>query len=130
MISPTVDSVQELRLPPTPQAPGQARRAVRQCLAGAPEETLEAATLLVSELVTNSVRHSGTSPHEPLIVRVANNRSAVRIEVCDWGRGFKVEPRTLPMDSAGGWGLPLVERLSRRWGVQSGPPTTVWFELG
>lgn len=130
MISPTVGSVQELRLPPTPQAPGQARRAVRQSLAGVSEETVEAATLLVSELVTNSVRHSGMSQGGSVLVRIANNRSPVRIEVCDWGRGFKLEPRSSPLDTAGGWGLPLVERLSRRWGVQQGPPTIVWFELG
>lgn len=130
MISPTVDSVQEVHLPPTPQAPGQARRVVRQTLSGVNRETLDTATLLVSELVTNSVRHSGTPPEETVVLRIAQGPSAVRVEVCDSGPGFRVEPRKAAVDAVGGWGLPLVERLSRRWGVLQGPPTTVWFELG
>ena len=129
MISPTVDSIQEVRLPPTPEAPNKARRVVKDSLSGAPEEILEAATLLVSELVTNSIRHSGVAPHDSVLLRIAKRPSGIRIEVADWGRGFKIQPRSIPLDQAGGWGLPLVARLAERWGVQTGPPTTVWFEL-
>lgn len=129
MVSPTVESIQEVRLKPTPQAPSTARRAVKETLAGASEEAVEAAVLLVSELVTNSVRHSGMSSTDSLMVRISTRPSAIRIEVADWGKGFNFEPRSTPLDQAGGWGLPLVERLSCRWGLQQGPPTTVWFEL-
>jgi len=129
VISPTVDSVKEIRLPPTPLAPGRARRAVRETLAGVAEPTLEAATLLVSELVTNSVRHAGMRSDGSVQVVIRRDRAAVRIEVADWGPGFRFQPRSTPLDQAGGWGLPLVEKLSQRWGIREGPPTTVWFEL-
>lgn len=129
MISPTVDSVRELRLPSNPQAPAMARRAVREQLEGAPAVTLDAAVLLVSELVTNSVRHAGHGPDGTVVLRICRAGPAVRIEVRDWGRGFKFTPRITPLDRPGGWGLQLVDHLSHRWGVIEGSPTTVWFEL-
>lgn len=124
-----MDSVKELHFPPTLSAPAKAREAVRSGLAGVSGRTVEAAALLVSELVTNSVRHSGTAPDETVILRICSVRPAVRIEVVDWGTGFQFRPRSTPLDRPGGWGLQLVERLARRWGVEEGPPTTVWFEL-
>lgn len=102
---------------------------MKESLSGAAEETVEAATLLVSELVTNSVRHSGMTPDSPVLLRICMRPSVVRIEVADQGSGFTFQRRSTPLDQAGGWGLPLVERLSQRWGIQQGPPTTVWFEL-
>ena len=129
MISPTTDSVEEVRLFPTPQAPNKAGRVVNASLSDLPDDTLQAATLLVSELVTNSVRHSGIAPNDSVVLRIATRPTGIRVEVADWGRGFRVHPRSIPLDQAGGWGLPLVARLAERWGVQDGPPTTVWFEL-
>ncbi|MEU8760815.1 hypothetical protein [Streptomyces sp. NPDC048659] len=62
--------------------------------------------------------------------RVAESASLVRIEVHD---ASEVRPlMALPGDGAeGGWGLPLVEVLSEKWGVSDrcGPGKLVWAEL-
>jgi anti-sigma regulatory factor (Ser/Thr protein kinase) len=83
--------------------------------------------LLVSELVTNSVRHvSGSDQQVVLRLRIDDRR--IRVDVHDGGAGFrpgKPEPR----GAAGGFGLFLVERMASRWGVDTGDGTRVWFEL-
>ncbi len=84
----------------------------------------EDACLLVSELVTNSVRHGAGA-----CVRVrieAEDLGALRCEVADDGSGFECAAAD---DAAlGGWGLCLVEVLADRWGVAEGS-ARVWFEL-
>ena len=82
--------------------------------------------LLVSELVTNAVRHAGGEVVR-LVVRHADGR--LRVEVHDPGRGFELrEPADDPV-RASGWGLVLVDELADRWGVDSTPATRVWFEI-
>lgn len=77
--------------------------------------------LLVSELVTNSVRHSGTGGIE---VRVEAVDGRIRVEVSDDGPGFAADcPR------GDGLGLMLVEKLADRWGLSSEDQFTVWAEL-
>ncbi len=84
--------------------------------------------LMVSELVTNSYRHSGAGDREiSLDVEVSHDR--VRAEIRDQGEGFKAEPVPAKKRGAGGWGLVIVDRLAESWGVRSGPPSCVWFEL-
>jgi anti-sigma regulatory factor (Ser/Thr protein kinase) len=83
--------------------------------------------LLVSELVTNSVRHVSGSD-KPVVLQLRIDDRRVRVEVHDGGAGFrpgKPEPR----GAAGGFGLFLVERMSSRWGVERRDGTLVWFEL-
>jgi signal transduction histidine kinase len=88
-------------------------------------EQLEMLRLLVSEVVSNSIRHAeGTRSVD---VRVWLGHRSIRLEVEDRGPGFR-PPRAAPRAS-GGWGLVIVDRLARRWGVTSGPKTTVWLEL-
>ena len=83
--------------------------------------------LLVSELVTNSVRHV-TGSRDPVELAVRIGARAIRVEVRDGGAGF--EPgRPEPRGADGGFGLFLVERLASRWGVDTGDGTRVWFEL-
>lgn len=77
--------------------------------------------LLVSELVTNSVRHSHTRNIE---VRVLTQDSQIRVEVSDEGPGFTTDtPR------GDGLGLSIVEKLANRWGTADGDRFTVWAEL-
>ncbi|MEA2472358.1 MAG: serine/threonine-protein kinase RsbW [Thermoleophilaceae bacterium] len=85
--------------------------------------------LLVSELVTNSVRHSGARGRESVRLDVMTRRGAVRVEVTDPGAGFEPRARSKSRDEPGGWGLHLVERIAARWGVATGRRTRVWFEL-
>jgi anti-sigma regulatory factor (Ser/Thr protein kinase) len=114
------------RLRPRPEAAGEAREMVRE-LDLTPRQGTDA-TLLLSEVVTNSVRHAGLGDDDAIEV-VLEAGAVLRVEVRDRGAGF--EAAALEPDPArpSGWGLYLVEQLADRWGVDKGPPTTVWFEL-
>jgi anti-sigma regulatory factor (Ser/Thr protein kinase) len=92
-----------------------------------PEDHRGTLRLLVSELVTNSVRHVKGSTR-PVVLAMRIGARAIRVEVHDGGAGFrpgKPEPR----GADGGFGLFLVERMASRWGVDTGDGTRVWFEL-
>lgn len=115
----------ELRLPAALESIPLARGAVDRLAGEVDEEQLDALRLLVSEMVSNSVRHgAGTRYVE---VRISLGRRWIRLEVEDRGPGFR-RPRAAPRAS-GGWGLVIVDRLATRWGVRSGPKTTVWLDL-
>jgi serine/threonine-protein kinase RsbW len=92
-------------------------------------ELAERASLLLSELVTNSVRHARLGSRDRIAVR-ARMAAGVHVEVLDPGKGFRwndgPEP---PSGSTGGFGLEFLRELSDRWGVRTGPPTCVWFEI-
>lgn len=89
------------------------------------DDVLDAVTLLVSELVTNSILHAGS----PAEVAVVLKTDALRIEVSDHGEGLPV-PRDAGSDATSGRGLALVDSLSSSWGVDSGEGgKTVWFEV-
>ena len=81
--------------------------------------------LLVSELVTNSVKYGG---HGPVRLDVSTGPDKLRAEVIDQGKGFTPEKRSDDLHEVGGWGLPLVENLADRWGTFEGS-THVWFEI-
>jgi anti-sigma regulatory factor (Ser/Thr protein kinase) len=113
------------RLAAGPDAAGTARRVLAETVRGQVDDgCLGTLRLLVSEVVTNSVRHSGTREALELSLRV--NRE-VLVSVTDRGRGFTPGPRTGELDEVGGWGLQLVEQLSSHWGVACNGSTRVWF---
>ena len=91
-------------------------------------ELLDDMRLLVSELVTNSVRHSNIQPHDIIKMTVEVAPQTVRVEVSDPGDGFEPQPRDLDRTRPGGWGLYLVDQLADRWGVVRSELTHVWFE--
>ena len=86
--------------------------------------------LLVSELVTNSVRHAQTGPEESIHLRVLLDDGHVRVEVSDSGPGFDPPEHDPTAEDArdSGWGLFFVTQLADRWGVESGSGH-VWFEI-
>ena len=122
----------EVAIPIGVHAPGAARRVIAESLGDhvAPS-VLETALLLVSELVTNSVRHSGVPEGEDVVVRVHLWRDGFRLEVEDPGRDGVVAPRPQDPVSGGGMGLHLVQTLSECWGVVRAAegPTCVWAQL-
>ena len=83
--------------------------------------------VLVTELVTNAVRHAGLGPEDVIVLQLASAGGVVRAEVCDPGPGF--EPVEREPGPHGGFGLVLLRTLSDRWGVATGGGTCVWFEL-
>jgi serine/threonine-protein kinase RsbW len=117
-------------LRPEVTAPATARRAVKDLVASARLETRNAVELVVSELVTNCVKHAGLGPGDRINLVAARTNDRIRIEVWDPGPGFEPEdtgPRVLLRNS--GWGLYLVGRLADRWGVDLSAGTRVWSEF-
>jgi anti-sigma regulatory factor (Ser/Thr protein kinase) len=119
----------ELKLLATPDAPYDARHALDRLAAEVPREVLENLRLLVSELVTNCIRHAGVDPHASIELTVSPRNSVIRVEVSDPGEGFEPAPVTLSLYSTSGWGLYLVEQIADRWGVSVENGTKVWFEI-
>jgi anti-sigma regulatory factor (Ser/Thr protein kinase) len=86
--------------------------------------------LLVSELVTNAVRHAGLATEDRIRLLVQLSDRVLRVEVHDPGTGFELRAPVPDPARASGWGLYLVEELSDRWGMDGlGPGTRIWFEL-
>jgi anti-sigma regulatory factor (Ser/Thr protein kinase) len=90
---------------------------------------LEDVKLLVSELVTNSVRHAYSHEGDHVELEVSVEDDTLRVQVADTGPGFEPRPRRTGRHTPGGWGLFLVEKLSDRWGVARNSLTRVWFEI-
>lgn len=85
------------------------------------EPRYEDVLLLVSELVTNSVRHTDS---EDIDIRVETYDGRIRVEVSDDGPGFDTtDPR------GDGLGLTIVDRIADTWGLAAGRRFTVWAEL-
>lgn len=117
----------KLHLGSGPEAAASARSAIAQLRADLDPPLIETLRLLVTELVTNSVRHTAA---DSLTLSVAIGKSAVLTEVADTGPGFDPKCVEHSADEDTGWGLYLVERLASRWGVRhDGPSKRVWFEL-
>ncbi len=81
--------------------------------------------LVVSELMTNAVRHGLGVVH----VTVSIDDRRVRVEVHDQGAGLPAfrEPETSGT-GVGGFGLHLVDALAEDWGIEKGVGTRVWAE--
>jgi anti-sigma regulatory factor (Ser/Thr protein kinase) len=130
-----------LTFPASAEAPQLARRSLDRLEKSLDGDRLHELRLLVTELVTNSVRHAGLGPADWIGFEVAVTSDRTRIEVSDRGHGFDdASARTAREgdDStddpvlaapASGWGLHLVEQLSDRWGVSRQGGTRVWFEV-
>jgi anti-sigma regulatory factor (Ser/Thr protein kinase) len=116
-----------LTLAPVPDSVPAARHWLDGLAAHLDEYQLDNLRLLVSEVVSNSVRHGDGAG--PIDLRITIERSGVRVEVEDPGPGFRPPPEIGPVEGNEGWGLLLVERLADRWGVVASGSTLVWFEL-
>jgi anti-sigma regulatory factor (Ser/Thr protein kinase) len=117
-------------IPATPVAPSEARAAIASIGHELPQGLVSDAALLVSELVTNSVRHAGGAPASRVRVRALASSDGLRVEVHDWGTGFSLDTDPTPSWRKGaGFGLYLVRRLAARWGIERGETMRVWFEL-
>lgn len=114
----------------------QAPRAAREVVAAALLERISAAIveraqLVVSELVTNSLLHSGAADGEDVRVRLRALRPGFQIEVEDPGREGAIAPRPPDPLRGGGMGLHVVAAISECWGVirDDDGPSRVWAQL-
>lgn len=115
-------------IPPNELAPAAARGMLRRLRVE--EELRSRAELVMSEIVTNAVRHAGLAGSEPIRLMVSLAPAVLRMEVIDEGAGF--EPMVMRPDETqepGGWGLWLVEKLTDRWGVDLAHSVQVWCEF-
>jgi hypothetical protein len=98
---------------------------------GADEPLAEVLILLVSELVTNAVVHTGCPAVLRLLLSGARDGSAgtVRLEMADSSARPPV-PRRAESEATNGRGLALVEGLADRWGWSAeGVGKRIWCEL-
>jgi len=117
-----------ISLPLTTAAPAAARRWADSGATPTPD-LRQRMTLLISELVANSVLHSGCTSPDEVGVSIRSIPSGVHVEVTDEGVGIGAAPiASEGVSSVGGFGLRLVESVADRWGYTN-DPTRVWFEL-
>ena len=113
------------------QAPAEARSYLRDADLGLDGPTLTDLTLLISEAVTNAVRHAGLDPGDPIDLTVSVSAERIHARISQGGEAPPppddlAEPPS--KDTAGGWGLVIIDRIAERWGVETSP-ASVWFEL-
>ncbi|MFE2147788.1 ATP-binding protein [Streptomyces sp. NPDC059456] len=119
----------QLEVGPDPAEVGRARRWARSRLAGSgigdDEPLAETLILLISELVTNAVVHTGC----PAVLRMLFGEPGVRVEVADTSARGPAR-RQAAGDDTGGRGLELVDGLADRWGWQrEGAGKRIWCEV-
>lgn len=119
-------------LPPRAESATAARLLVTHWLGrwGMPEDVIETARLLISELVANAVLHTDS---QQIICRIEASGHRLRIEVADEGPGLKESsPRAADAEEECGRGLVLLDALADAWGVitpDQGAGCTVWAEI-
>lgn len=91
------------------------------------------ARVVISELVTNAIRHGHLRPDQDvlrLIIEVDDDHVRVEIEQSTAAGGVRiVNPRPDDPESVGGFGLRLTDALADEWGHEPGPPGIVWVEF-
>lgn len=116
-----------LDLPATADSVGRARAVVRDVGAGLPAAVLDDAELLVSELMSNAVRHGGGA----IRLTASNLSGSLTVQVFDAGSELPAMRSQDPERTvASGRGLRMVEQIAAAWGVdvdESGK--TVWFRI-
>lgn len=120
----------ELNLARDVGSPARARSFLGELKAHVPSALLADLRLLVSELVTNAVRHAGMADDDRIGLRINLEKgTSVRVEVTDPGRAGEPTIAAPEPERSGGWGLYLVETLADRWGVERNGGTRIWFEI-
>jgi anti-sigma regulatory factor (Ser/Thr protein kinase) len=119
---------QSFTLAPQPQAVAAARERVMALARPFVDQgRMPDLRLVISEVITNAVRHGGDGD---LLVAVTPRQEFLCVQVTDTGDGFAPRPRAYAPDEDGGFGLFLIERLTRRWGLtREDSNTRVWFEF-
>jgi anti-sigma regulatory factor (Ser/Thr protein kinase) len=120
----------QLAVPGDLEAGHVARHAIAASEPTLPPSVQGDLSLLVTELITNAVRHGGAGPDRPLSLEVRRRDGRIRVQVIDPGTDFDPPSASTAIESSDGWGLFMVDRIAERWGVCRAPAgTCVWFEL-
>ncbi|HSL12310.1 MAG TPA: ATP-binding protein [Actinomycetota bacterium] len=117
----------EFTFPANENTPRLARRALDGQLSSLGPDAESRLRLLISEVVTNAIRHGHLAPDEQVDVKVDLKDGGARVEVSQPTRAEAPVPRQVRDE--GGFGLKLVDELTDAWGMEAGPPGVVWFEI-
>jgi serine/threonine-protein kinase RsbW len=108
----------------------EVRAVLRGWLAGRVDERrIGDVELVVTELLTNSVRHAGLDANDVVRVRAIEDGDVLHLEVEDEGRTDDAPRRRVPDMLKGGIGLNLVDAVALHWGVERDDRTLVWADL-
>ena len=116
-------------LPNDAHAAALAREAIGELEPALGPRLLGTVRLLVSEIVTNSVRHASADAGDTIELRARVFPDRLRVEVSDRGSGFRRRAQAPDRLSVGGWGLYIVDQFADNWGVLRDDATRVWFEI-
>lgn len=119
-------------LPYAPTSVAIARRRLSADLAdhGVFDAAVEDAVLVVSELLSNALRHAHPLPSGQIMATWDWADDHVEVTVSDGGAATEPRAGRPALSSLGGRGLGIVEFLATRWGVRhDGEVTTVWAVL-
>ena len=122
----------EVILPATPEAPLLARAALNDALpARALGPRRDHARLVLSELVTNAVKHGTEHGRDVIRIVIEAEGESLRVEVEQPAATPDLQPAETRLDPQdfGGLGLYIVDELADDWGTEPGPPGHVWFEF-
>ncbi len=123
----------DIRLPASEQSVRVGRQLVERLSLRLPAERHADLRLLVSEVMTNAVRHGTLTdecPGATIRIRIGVEHQLLRVEVHDQGSGFEPLRRGPASDLSCGWGVHFVRVLAARWGTGRGPDGwVVWFEF-
>lgn len=107
-----------------------ARRLLARLEEDLPESLLDDLRVVVTELVTNSLRHSSIQPGDRIELTVELAPRHVRATVSDPGPGFVASQPAARLLDTGGRGLLIVGELCDEWGVHSSPGgCSVWCRI-
>jgi anti-sigma regulatory factor (Ser/Thr protein kinase)/uncharacterized protein YbcI len=129
LAEPEVGQTLRRTFPSTPEAPRDARRALDIVRDPLERRELDVLRLVVTELVSNAVRHADTDGDATVELEIAISPATVRVEVTDGGAGFDAPSLNDDMPATGGRGLIIVDQLATRWGITANPTTRVWLEI-
>jgi anti-sigma regulatory factor (Ser/Thr protein kinase) len=119
-------------LPYAPASVAVARQHLTEDLAraGIVHAAVGDAVLVVSELLSNAIRHAQPLPGASLQVAWVVDGDSIEVAVSDGGSPTRPQPTHASVSALGGRGLDIVDFLSRRWGVRTDDTgLTVWAVL-
>lgn len=125
--------VEVIRVQPTVESVPQVRRTIVEDLTerGLAEETIDEVELVVSELLSNALRHAPPMADGMLRVRWKVRFEVVEVEVTDGGGESVPRPAPRAVWAPSGRGLRIVRALAHEWGVtEDRGSRTVWAALG
>lgn len=118
-----------MRVPPQVESVPAVRRQAHEYASSLMSQAqLANLDLALTEVVGNSVRHSGST--EDVTITLTPKDGYLCARVTDGGNGLVPRPGAMATEPGAGYGLFLVEQLTRRWGMtREDGRTRVWFEI-